>query len=139
MKAMKTIPRNGTRGPGLAGVAGGLAAACLLLGSVAANAQNVRWLDYSPIRYFNDQDWEMARSAAKQALEAAEQGTPVSWSNPATGNSGSSTALESLDREGRPCGRLKIENMARGLSGQGTYLFCRQPDGEWKVEASSTK
>lgn len=115
----------------------GLAVTCLLLGLGAAHAQNIRFLEYSPIRYFTDQDWGMARAAAKQALEADEEGAPVTWSNPETGNSGSSTALEGLEREGRQCRRLKIENLARGLSGQSAYLFCRQSDGEWKVESST--
>lgn len=111
-----------------------LALACILAQG-SSWAVNLRWLDYSPVRFFNDRDWELARGAADDALDNGKDGATVSWENPETGHRGSLTPLDTRQRNGRTCRNLVIENHARGLSGRSEFLFCQQPGGDWKMEA----
>lgn len=105
---------------------------CLL--QVPAQAVNLRWLEHAPVRFFSDADWALATAAVDDALANPADGTPVQWSNTDTGHRGSATALGTLERNGRTCRELALENEARGMSGRSVFLYCRQPDGEWKIE-----
>ncbi|MCG6898359.1 MAG: hypothetical protein LJE60_14815 [Thiocapsa sp.] len=106
-----------------------------VLGATPAHAVNLRWLEYSPVRYFSDEDWELARAAADDALQNRPDGEAVEWHNPKTGYSGRSTPIRSLERGGKPCRELELENRARSMSGRSVFLFCLQPTNEWKTEA----
>ncbi len=109
----------------------------LLAGVVAspagASGLNMRWLQYSPVSYFTDEDWRLAREAAGEALNEAEIGNTVSWENPESGASGSSTPVKALERDGMPCRYLKIFNSASDTSGESIQFFCKQQDGSWKA------
>lgn len=105
---------------------------CLL--QVPAQAVNLRWLEHAPVRFFSDADWALATAAVDDALANPADGMPVQWTNPDTGHRGSATALGTLERDGRTCRELALENEARGMSGRSVFLYCRQPDGEWKIE-----
>jgi len=125
------------RGKGIRGLLSRIAltllASSMFLGAFSAFAQNIRWLEYSPVRYFDDQDWDMARAAVRKALEDGGQEAPVRWTNAESGHSGSAAVVETMQRADQECRRVRIENAARGLTGQSVFVFCRQPDGEWKV------
>ena len=114
-----------------------IAGMLLVLVQSPAQAVNLKWLEYSPVRFFTDRDWELARSAADSAIGDAEDGGAVTWRNPESGHYGSVTPVSTLKRDGRRCRELAIENHARGLTGGGIYLFCLQPDGQWKIEAQA--
>ena len=101
---------------------------CLIQPAVA---NELRWLNYSPVRYFTDQDWEMAKSAARQALNDAKDGETVEWKNPKSQNYGSLTPLSSTNKKGTTCRELKIVNHANHLDGSSVYEFCQKPDGKW--------
>jgi hypothetical protein len=105
---------------------------CLL--QVPAQAVNLKWLEHAPVRFFSDADWALATAAVDDALANPEDGTPVQWNNPDSGHRGSATALGTLKRDGRTCRQLALENEARGMSGRSVFLYCLQPDGEWKIE-----
>jgi surface antigen len=96
-------------------------------------AENLRWLNYSPVKFFTDKDWELAKSAARQALNEAKDGEKVPWSNPETKTHGALTPTSSTTKNGAKCRTLKIENHANNLSGSALYLFCQQNDGKWKA------
>lgn len=114
-------------------------AVLLLLVPVVSGAVNLRWLEYSPVRYFSDEDWELARGAADEALQNRADGEAAEWHNPRTGHSGRAVPRRSLEREGRPCRELAVENQARGMFGRSVFLFCLQPSDEWKIEPAETK
>lgn len=99
-----------------------------------AGAVNLFWLDSAPVRHFSDKDWEMATGAADEALMRREDGETVTWENAESGHSGAVSVMRTLQRNGRTCRDLAIENHAGGKSGRSEFLFCLQPDGQWKIE-----
>jgi surface antigen len=104
---------------------------CLI--ALPASAVNMRWLQYSPTSYFTDEDWRLAREAAKEALNETPIGTTVSWENKESGASGSSTPVKAVEKDGMPCRYLKIMNSANETSGESVQYFCQQKDGKWKA------
>jgi surface antigen len=110
----------------------GLATAGLcfvLVGSAVAT--DLRWLNYSPVRFFTDQDWELALAAGRTALGEAEDGVTIEWRNPNSGNHGSLTPLSTAEKNGTQCRDLRIVNHANRTNGSAVYEFCLQPNGNW--------
>lgn len=114
-------------------------AVMLLISAQSVYSYNLRFLKYSPVSYFNEQDWEMAKEAARKALNDCKTGDAVSWSNPDSGNSGEFKVIEILEQKGQTCKTLQIINRARNLEGKAAYLFCRQPDGTWQLPPPNSK
>lgn len=108
-------------------------ATAMLIGLVAQPllASNLRWLNYSPVRFFTDQDWEIATAAGRKALNETKDGETVSWENPKSGHFGSLTPLGTATRNGATCRQLRIVNNAKGMMGSSIYEFCQKPDGKW--------
>jgi len=102
-------------------------------------ASNMRWLEYSPVRFFTDQDWKLARAATRTALNDTSDGETVTWKNPDNGNHGSVTPVSTQSREGTTCRQLLIKNHARNLDGQGQFDFCQKPDGKWAAVSNMPK
>jgi surface antigen len=112
------------------------AALCfLLVGSSVA--MELRWLNYSPVRFFTDRDWDLARAAARTALSETEDGVAIEWSNPDSGNRGTMTPLSTAERNGTRCRQLRIVNHANRTDGSAVYEFCLQPDGRWAATSGS--
>jgi surface antigen len=96
-----------------------------------AAAQNLGFLHDAPISRFDKEDMRLHNQAAKDALDAPTLGTPVAWSNPKSGNSGSVTAVAG-QREG--CRALTVETKAPAIgSATNRYHLCKI-DGKWKAE-----
>ncbi len=106
---------------------------CVTVFSQYAYSSQLRWLTYSPVRYFTDQDWEIAKSTARTALNEGKDGVTSFWENPESKNHGALTPLSTTMKDGTTCRNLKIENHANGSSGMATYEFCKKPDGTWGV------
>ncbi|MGD8909403.1 MAG: RT0821/Lpp0805 family surface protein [Chromatiales bacterium] len=107
----------------------------LLLGLCLPSVQalNLKWLEFSPVKYFTEKDWELLRHAARTALNDRANGESVKWRNEQSGHYGSLTPISRLEVDGRPCRDLVIRNFAGGVSGGGTYRICRMEDGDWKL------
>ncbi len=87
----------------------------------------------TPARNFQESDWDIQRKHGLQVLESSQQGVPLSWHNPKTGNSGviTSTATEN-DKHGQ-CRQLAISIFDKnGQSSNGVYWMCLQGDGNWQ-------
>ena len=106
----------------------------LLTCSFNASASNLKWLEYAPTSKFTQTDWDIAKNAAKKALNDADDGETISWKNDQSGNNGTLTPLNSREQNGKPCRDLKIHNNAGSLSGNASYTFCKQADGRWKTD-----
>lgn len=108
-------------------------ATAMMLGLVAQPllASNLRWLNYSPVRFFTDHDWAIATAAGRQALNETKDGETVSWENPKSGNFGSLTPLGTATKNGETCRQLRIVNNAKGMMGSSVYEFCQKQDGKW--------
>lgn len=109
------------------------AAAAAIFASATATAQGYRWLDTSPVRFFTDEDWEMLRATAREALDNGADGTEVSWKNADTDVSGTIMVMNTYEENGLRCRKTKFLNHARGLTGGGIYRLCKVADGKWKI------
>ena len=113
-----------------------LGTAIFLMAAVyAAHGFNLNYLKFSPVRDFTEQDWKMAKAATRQALEKTEVGEAVSWENPETGNSGESKTIKVYSKGKILCKDVEIINRSQTLEGKARYGFCKQSDGEWKVDS----
>lgn len=115
-----------------------LAALILLGGTTSVCATNLQWLNYSPVRFFTDQDWQLAKAAARNALDNAKDGETVEWKNAKSGNFGSLTPIATESKDGTTCRMLKIANHARDLDGTSVYEFCQRSGGRWAAVQGST-
>jgi surface antigen len=114
-----------------------LSIAIVLLFSVSfAQGFDLSFLKYSPVRNFTKQDWNLAKAAAREVLEADEVGKTASWKNPDSGNSGVLKTTKSFEKRGTLCKTLRIINRSRSLEGKALYHFCKQSDGTWKRDAN---
>lgn len=70
------------------------------------------------------------------AQEPPAVGSTETWSNPKTGRSGTVTLIDSFERNGMPCRKLRHDINPRRH--QPSYQFvidrCRLPDGSWKID-----
>ena len=89
------------------------------------------WLAQTPISQYNDEDKQLLRDAA-EAVVAGEAGNSRSWENPKTGNHGKLTLLISFNgSDGRPCHQVRVQNHAKGLSGDSKVTICKDPQRGW--------
>lgn len=110
-----------------------LAIVCGSLVTTASAVGDLQWLKNAPVRSFTDADWSLLKATAEDALNNAEDGQAVEWSNPDSKNHGSVTPVTTKTIDGRTCRDLLIRNYAGNLEGGGTYEYCQQPDGSWGV------
>lgn len=100
-------------------------AAGTLLGGVVGNKIGAS-LDRADMAYYN--------RSSQQALETAQTNTPVTWSNPDSGNSGTITPTRTFQsNDGTYCREYNQTIVVQGKPTQGYGTACRQPDGSWKI------
>lgn len=107
----------------------------LLLNSIFISqiyASNYSFLNYSPVFYFTDQDWQIMDSTLKNVLNNGRTNAKVEWRNPATGAHGYFIPVSSSGKKGKNCRYINIFNEAKNVTGQATYQFCKI-NGNWKV------
>lgn len=72
--------------------------------------------------------------AQQRALETAQPGQALPWSNAQSGNSGSFTPKAYYkNSQGEYCREFTQTIKVGGQSQQGYGTACRQPDGTWKI------
>jgi surface antigen len=109
----------------------GLITFVLLLGPLAASAQNVLFLRDSPIAWMDDTD-EAILHETIEAVLAAPDGTVTDWMNPETGSKGRVQVTDTDQDFGTTCRRLRMRNEASGRKGRGNYRLCLSKDGQWR-------
>jgi len=111
------------------------------LASTGAEALNLRWLNYSPVRYYNDEDWSIYSATVQEALNAEPDGKSREWKNPKTGANGKVTPLKTYNTPKRTCRKVSLFNSIRGLTGQSVYFFCKPAsgEGEWVLTEPNKK
>jgi surface antigen len=83
------------------------------------------------------EDVELLKAAA--AAFFADDGARIcdtkTWSNPASGNSGSVSLLKTFEHQGLPCKRVQHVVKQKDRADQVIYQFarCRTADGTWKL------
>ena len=101
--------------------------------STPTYALNWQFLKYSPISFFNDEDWRLLRETGLDALNNQADGITVSWENPQTQNSGTITLVKTYEKEGSTCRQAKLFNKGGGQTGTSVFDFCRNADETWQV------
>lgn len=126
-------------GTGLGAIAGGVAGAqfgkgdgklvTTALGALAGAAVGSSIgasLDRADMTYYN--------SAQQRALETAQPGQSLPWSNPQSGNSGSFTPAKPYkNADGTYCREFTQKINVGGQTQTGYGTACRQPDGSWQI------
>jgi surface antigen len=104
-----------------------------LAASFSVSAGNWNFLEFGPVNYFSERDFEIFQQTVNDALEHARDSEVRRWSNPDSGAFGSVKLLSSYKSESTPCRRAEISNNVKKSSGVSRFDFCKQPDGEWKI------
>ncbi|MES2984901.1 MAG: RT0821/Lpp0805 family surface protein [Pseudomonadota bacterium] len=126
-------------GTGVGAIAGGVAGAQFgkgngrlvttalgaLLGAGLGNAVGSS-LDRADMQYYD--------RASQKALETAQAGQSLPWSNPQSGNSGTITPSAPFKNDnGQYCREYTQKINVGGQSQSGYGTACRQPDGSWQI------
>ncbi len=114
-----------------------VALAALVFVAAPAFASNVMFLNDTALSKMNDEDLEIARAAARDALDNAADGESRRWGNAQTGASGVITPISTYEQDGTACRRTEFFNEAQGVQGRSVFEFCRQADGTWRIPAPS--
>ncbi len=111
-----------------------VAALAATLMSGPAHSVNWRFLDYSPVRFFNDTDWALFKLTGRELLEEAPDGETRTWENPDSGNQGVMKAVTTYkSKVGLKCRQLRIRNTTNGgLTSEATVHVCKHPTGKWE-------
>ncbi len=103
----------------LVGVAAGT-----LLGAALGNQIGAS-LDRADMQYYNQ--------TSQTALETAQPGQSLPWSNPQSGNSGTITPQAYYQTPQGYCREYSQTINVGGKKQTGYGKACRQPDGSWKI------
>lgn len=96
-----------------------------LLGAALGNSIGSS-LDRADMAYYNQ--------TSQRALETAQPGQTLPWSNPETGNSGTVTPSNYYqDDSGQYCREYTQTIKVGGKTERGYGTACRQPDGTWQI------
>jgi surface antigen len=83
-------------------------------------------LDRADMTYYNQ--------TSQQALETAQPGQALPWTNPQSGNSGTFTPSNYYQSQnGQYCREYSQSISVGGQISQGYGTACRQPDGTWQI------
>jgi len=83
----------------------------------------------------DESDKDEAGAAANEAITTKSEGEEAAWTNPETGNSGS-TKIDDIYRkaDGTLCKRFTETVEVDGETHKAEGAACEQPDGTWKIE-----
>jgi surface antigen len=96
-----------------------------LLGAGLGNSVGAS-LDRADMTYYSN--------ASQKALETAQAGQALPWSNPKSGNSGTITPSAPYKNDnGQYCREYSQKITVGGKTESGYGTACRQPDGSWQI------
>ncbi len=82
----------------------------------------------------DQRDRELAYQSNQAALENYQVGQTSTWTNPDTGNSGTTTPTRTYqDSGGQYCREYQQTITVGGETEQAYGTACRQPDGSWQI------
>ncbi len=110
-----------------------IASACFLLLVISGlSAQNISFLQRTPIAYMNDADQDMLRPAFADALNEQPDGAVVEWRNPDTEHGGTITVVDTHEDFDTTCRTVRVFAKAGGREGSGVYRLCKDQDDRWR-------
>jgi surface antigen len=84
----------------------------------------------------SQQDLDMIHRTVTNQIHGKPAGTMVSWSNPASGNSGSVQLVKKLVQNSQQCEAIEYTVRSGGSPAYTEHYHftrCLQPDGTWKI------
>ncbi len=104
------------------------------LAAVAVGALAGAWMGSEIGKSLDAADRAAMQTTTQDALETRRDGEASTWRNPNSGNSGSTTPLQTFQTaQGNDCrtfeNTVAVDGRTEHVQGQA----CRQPDGSWKV------
>jgi surface antigen len=99
---------------------------------VAASAEAQLFPTWETHIVLTQQDLDMIHSAVTDQLHGKPVGTTASWSNPASGNSGSIKLVKKLTRKNQQCEQIEYTARSKGppvYTEHYHFTSCLQPDG----------
>jgi surface antigen len=108
-------------------------AVAILAAAGTALAQPYSVLGGAPVSLMTEKDIALYEAELKKALDQGKIGEVSSWSNAETGASGTIQPRRDFTDGGKTCRDVYTETRARGRHEKGTWPFCREGDGGWKL------
>src|SRR5215203_5667831 len=99
--------------------------------SSQASAQNSLFLANGALAHVTKADIAIARPAIRAALDSGDDGYTYTWSNPATGASGTVTPMKAYKKISMECRRADVTAYAGGVRGGSAWEFCKV-GADWK-------
>ena len=104
----------------------------------AAGVAQAQWL--GPVWETNTiltaDDLDMIRTTVQRNVHGKRADTVATWTNPASGNSGTITLLRKFAWRGLGCEQIEYQiRSGRAATRPERYVFrsCQMPDGSWKL------
>lgn len=95
------------------------------------------WIGGELAKRLDNRDRAMMSNSTNQALANAPNGQTVSWSNPESGNAGSTTPISSYKApSGKNCRQFNQTVVAGGQQEARQGTACQQPDGSWQIASN---
>jgi surface antigen len=113
-----------------------IVAVTLLLPAPLAWSANMWFIEDTPLGTMTPEDRELYKRTLNEALDSAKAGQTNEWRNPATGNFGSVKVIRDFNRQGNACRRVETFAQTKQTKNRARWDFCKQPSGEWKVDAT---
>jgi len=115
-----------------------LALSLVLVGATlpTAEAQRMFGRQWETNVSLGQDDIDMIRATLNQKIHGRQAGTSASWSNPASGNSGTLTLVRVFERRGQRCEQIdyQIRSSRPGRpSDRYDLTSCLQPNGAWML------
>lgn len=109
-------------------------AVSLLFGLATTNAiaSNYSFLNESPVRYLDNQDWDLLSAAQQKALDKTPDNSKVTWKNPRRNHQGYFIPENTTHQDGTTCRTLKIFMDANGLTSLVHFRYCKL-QGKWRI------
>lgn len=108
----------------------------ILVGLATASAQAQLLPTWETNIVLTQQDLDMIHSAVTNQVHGKPLGTVASWSNPASGNSGSLKLVKKLVLKNQRCEEVEYTVRSGGSPPYSEHYHltsCLQPDGTWKI------
>lgn len=98
-----------------------------------ANIGTWSFLRGTPAEFFTDKDWAILESTLMDVLNNGEDGSTTAWNNSRTKASGDIQILRTVNNTAHYCRLVRFTSQAKSRSNQMELIYCKQPDGEWKI------
>jgi surface antigen len=110
-----------------------LAGAAALVPALACAQLGV--FSHGPLAKMTKADTDIAMASVRETLDKAADGEKRTWSNPATGATGTITPRRSFVLDSLGCREVFFETRAGGVSGSSKWTLCKH-GAEWKIHGA---